>query len=137
MKADRIGLVIILASLASVAAIIWLVFGYQQEHRVSNIRSQGVSLVRALSGVPYEQLVPGGEQQGIMQVLRHSARDNDFAYLSVDDAHRLHAHAMEQGAEILKPVTDEPWGMREFALRTPDGHRIMIGQRLGDSQHSG
>lgn len=85
LKADRIGLVIVLASLTAVAAIIWLVFGFQQEHRVNNIRSQGVSLVRTLSAVPQDQLIPGGEQQGIMQVLRHSARDNGFAYLSVVD----------------------------------------------------
>ena len=28
---------------------------------------------------------------------------------------------------ITKPLRDEPWGMREFGLRTADGHRIMIG----------
>lgn len=53
-----------------------------------------------------------------------------FAYLYVDDATRLHAHAASEQADIIKPLTDEPWGMREFALRTPDGHRMMIGERL-------
>lgn len=54
-----------------------------------------------------------------------------FAYLYVDDAAALYARVNSEGAEVIKPVTDEPWGMREFALRTPDGHRIMVGQRLG------
>ena len=34
------------------------------------------------------------------------------------------------GAEIVKAPATEPWGMREFGLRTIDGHRIMVGQDL-------
>jgi len=31
-------------------------------------------------------------------------------------------------------LRDEPWGMREFGLRTADGHRLMIGSpRAGTS----
>lgn len=26
----------------------------------------------------------------------------------------------------------EPWGMREFGVRTIDGHRIMFGQEVGE-----
>ena len=85
MKSDRIGLVVVLASLTAIAAIVYLVFQYQNGDRLADIRSQGVSLVRALSGVPYEQLIPGGEQQGVVQVLRHGADDNDFAYVSIVD----------------------------------------------------
>jgi hypothetical protein len=32
---------------------------------------------------------------------------------------------------VIKAIKDEPWGMREFGLRTVDGHRIMVGQRSG------
>ena len=52
-----------------------------------------------------------------------------FAYLVVDDADAFFAR-VDGRAEIVKPPRDEPWGMREFGLRTADGHRIMIGQRL-------
>ena len=51
------------------------------------------------------------------------------AYLRVDDIDAFHDRAVNAGAEILKPPTDEPWGMREFGLRSPDGHRFMLGQR--------
>lgn len=27
-------------------------------------------------------------------------------------------------------MTEEPWGLREFGIRTPDGHRIMCGQEI-------
>jgi predicted enzyme related to lactoylglutathione lyase len=53
-----------------------------------------------------------------------------FAYLTVDDVGAYHQRASENGAELLKPLRDEPWGMREFGLRTIDGHRIMVGQPL-------
>src|SRR5262245_9223377 len=53
------------------------------------------------------------------------------AYLSVDSVDDFYARAVAEGAEVLKPPTDEPWGCREMALRSPDGHRYMLGQRLG------
>jgi catechol 2,3-dioxygenase-like lactoylglutathione lyase family enzyme len=52
------------------------------------------------------------------------------AYLHVDDVDAFHAQAVTHGAEVLKPPTDEPWKMRELALRTPDGHRLMLGQAI-------
>ena len=53
-----------------------------------------------------------------------------FGYLVVDDADAYYRRVRSAGAEISKPLTSEPWGMREFGLRTVDGHRIMIGQDL-------
>ena len=50
------------------------------------------------------------------------------AYLHVEDVDAFHARAVAANAEVLKPPTDEPWGMRELALRSPDGHRFMLGQ---------
>lgn len=50
------------------------------------------------------------------------------AYLRVDDVEAFHDRAVEAGADILKPPTDEPWGMRELGLRSPDGHRFMLAQ---------
>jgi uncharacterized glyoxalase superfamily protein PhnB len=48
----------------------------------------------------------------------------------VDDADAWHRRVVDAGAEIVKPIRDEPWQMREFGLRTVDGHRIMIGHEL-------
>ena len=107
MKSDRIGLVIVVASLSAIAAIVYMVFQYQNVDRLADIRSQGVSLVRALSAVPYEQLIPGGEQQGVMQVLKHSAVDNDFAYVSiVDPEGRTVSEVVAQS--IIVPAADMP-----------------------------
>lgn len=51
-----------------------------------------------------------------------------FAYVTVLDAAGLFQEFSARSIEFIKPLTDEPWGMREFGLRTIDGHRIMFGQ---------
>lgn len=53
-----------------------------------------------------------------------------YAYLVVDDVDAFHQRVVDTHVEIIKPLTNEPWRMREFGIRTVDGHRIMIGQEL-------
>jgi catechol 2,3-dioxygenase-like lactoylglutathione lyase family enzyme len=52
-----------------------------------------------------------------------------FAYLHVRDASGLYNECLTHGVEIWHPLADKPWGMREFAVVTPDGHRIVFGER--------
>jgi uncharacterized glyoxalase superfamily protein PhnB len=52
------------------------------------------------------------------------------AYLHVNDVDAFHRRAVRAGAEVLKAPHDEPWGKREMGLRSPDGHRFMLGQSL-------
>jgi uncharacterized glyoxalase superfamily protein PhnB len=59
---------------------------------------------------------------------------NYFAYLRVDDVDGWHAQLQRAGHKPLDDAADKPWGMREFGVKTPDGHRIMIGQII---QHAG
>ncbi|HEV7728320.1 MAG TPA: VOC family protein [Modestobacter sp.] len=46
--------------------------------------------------------------------------------IQVDDVDACHAAAVRIGAEIVHPVTDEPWGVRRFFVRDPDGHVINV-----------
>lgn len=55
---------------------------------------------------------------------------NYFAYLKVDDVDAYHAQVERAGVQV-EPPADMPWGMREFGIKTPDGHRIRIGQTVG------
>lgn len=50
-----------------------------------------------------------------------------FAYLEMDDIDRFYEAAIARGASMIKELRKEPWGMKEFGLRTVDGHRIMFG----------
>jgi catechol 2,3-dioxygenase-like lactoylglutathione lyase family enzyme len=53
-----------------------------------------------------------------------------FAYVTVSDAGALCQEFSSRAVEFIKPLNDEPWGMREFGIRTVDGHRIMFGQEI-------
>lgn len=54
-----------------------------------------------------------------------------FAYVDVDGIDAFHAGVLARGADTIKPLRDEPWGMREFGIRTIDGHRMMFGEEVG------
>jgi catechol 2,3-dioxygenase-like lactoylglutathione lyase family enzyme len=46
--------------------------------------------------------------------------------VQVDDVDTAYALAVGEGAEIVHPLTDEPWGVRRFFVRDPDGHVINV-----------
>lgn len=50
-----------------------------------------------------------------------------FGYLEVDEVDSLHEEFARKGAIILEPPTRRPYGMREFVVATPDGHRFVVG----------
>jgi uncharacterized glyoxalase superfamily protein PhnB len=53
-----------------------------------------------------------------------------FAYIVVDDLDAYHAEIAARGAIVRAAPADKPWGMREMAVATPDGHRMMFAQAL-------
>jgi len=53
-----------------------------------------------------------------------------FAYLMVDDVDAVHAEFVGRGAIILHAPSYQPWGRREMAIATADGHRMMIAQAM-------
>lgn len=55
-----------------------------------------------------------------------------FAYLRVADADSYYHDLKAKGADVLSEIEDKPWQMREFGLRTADGHRITIGHSLSE-----
>lgn len=50
--------------------------------------------------------------------------------IEVGDVDGVHARAVEQGYEIVHPLTDEPWGVRRFFVRDPNGAVINVLQHL-------
>ena len=57
-----------------------------------------------------------------------------FGYLVVDDVDEYYRRVKAANVEVGKSLRDEPWGMREFGIRTADGHRIMIGSERTDAE---
>ena len=46
------------------------------------------------------------------------------------DIDGLHATYAKRGVDIVEPPTSQPWGLREFAIREPDGHVLRNGGYL-------
>ncbi len=53
-----------------------------------------------------------------------------FAHLTVTDAAGLNRVMVARRVAIWHPLADKPWGMREFASVTPDGHRVAFGEAI-------
>lgn len=53
-----------------------------------------------------------------------------FVYVTVEGIDALYAEFTDRSVSFTQPLASKPWGMREFGVRTPDGHRIMFGQEL-------
>ena len=53
------------------------------------------------------------------------------AYLGVTGVDELHARCAADGARIVAGLTDHPWGLRDFVIEMPGGHRLALGERTG------
>lgn len=46
--------------------------------------------------------------------------------VEVDDVDAAYAAAQGRGSEIVHPLTDEPWGVRRFFVREPNGKVLNV-----------
>jgi len=53
-----------------------------------------------------------------------------FGFFSTDSLDQLHAEFAAKGAIIVSAPADKPWGWREMAVATPEGHRMMFAQAI-------
>lgn len=70
-RTERPGLTVVCASLGVIALIIALLLDYQRDAKMTQIRAQGISITRVLSGMSLAQLVPDDGRQGPLSVLQH------------------------------------------------------------------
>jgi catechol 2,3-dioxygenase-like lactoylglutathione lyase family enzyme len=57
------------------------------------------------------------------------------AYFWVADSDALHAEFSAKGADIVCPPSDEPYMMREFQVRDPDGHLLAFGHDISGANN--
>jgi uncharacterized glyoxalase superfamily protein PhnB len=53
-----------------------------------------------------------------------------FAHCLLENVDEVYEEIVSRGAKILSPIKDQPWGIRDFCVATPDGHRIVFGQMI-------
>lgn len=55
-----------------------------------------------------------------------SAPEDSVVSVHTDDVDGAYREAQELGYEIVHPLTTEPWGVRRFFVRAPDGNVLNI-----------
>jgi predicted enzyme related to lactoylglutathione lyase len=55
-----------------------------------------------------------------------TATENSVISVLTDDVEAAYGEAQKLGYEIVHPLTTEPWGVRRFFVRAPDGTVINI-----------
>jgi predicted enzyme related to lactoylglutathione lyase len=66
-------------------------------------------------------------QLSVMELDIHAHQHPDVS-IEVDDVDDVYARAVAAGVEITYPITDEPWGLRRFFVRDPNGAIINVTQ---------
>jgi uncharacterized glyoxalase superfamily protein PhnB len=56
-----------------------------------------------------------------------------FAHALVENVDEIFEEFKANGAIINSVPRNQPWGIRDFGVSTPDGHRITFGQLIGES----
>jgi predicted enzyme related to lactoylglutathione lyase len=57
-----------------------------------------------------------------------TAAEDSVISVHSDDVDAAYERAVELGYEIVHPLTDEPWGVRRFFVRAPDGNVVNVVQ---------
>ncbi|MDO9708230.1 VOC family protein [Paracraurococcus lichenis] len=105
------------------AAVDWLcrAFGFTRR-RLQTDAAGTVVFAQLTFGESMIMLGPAGEEgTGAIQLppLGHVTQS---AYVIVPDVDAHMARARRAGAEIVAPVSDEPYGGRSYSCRDPEGH---------------
>jgi uncharacterized glyoxalase superfamily protein PhnB len=56
--------------------------------------------------------------------------------VEVADVDAVHAEALRRGLELVHPLTDEPWGVRRFFVKDPNGVVLNVVSHRGDATTS-
>lgn len=61
----------------------------------------------------------------------HETGDHSYcSYVLVEDVDEIYDELQANGAEFTQRPSNKPWGLREFGIRTPSGHRMTFGQEI-------
>ncbi len=55
-----------------------------------------------------------------------TAREDSVISVQTDDVDGAYEEARELGYQFVHPITTEPWGVRRFLVRAPDGSVINV-----------
>src|ERR1700733_14106236 len=67
---------------------------------------------------------------GLVQSASPGVNTTTAAYIGVTGVDDLHQQCAANGARIVTGLADHPWGLRDFVVEMPGGHRLALGERI-------
>ncbi len=64
---------------------------------------------------------------------RKAQRVVDLYFRVDEDVKKLYTSAKRKGAKISQELTEQPYGMLDFAMKDPDGYTVTVGQDVAGS----
>lgn len=77
-----------------------------------------------VAGTPDDERTGGRNDERLLEtIVPRIGRPGPISvYIRVDDVDAVHDAAAGAGAEIIEPIWDAPWGLRQFSVADPDGN---------------
>jgi hypothetical protein len=66
----------------------------------------------------------------VVRTAKPAVNETTAGYIGITDVDGLHARCREYEAKVVSPLTDHPWGLRDFVVEVPGGHRLAFGERI-------
>jgi predicted enzyme related to lactoylglutathione lyase len=91
--------------------------------------------VEGLRGLDWVARFQSPDGRAVVQVVTRDATAPQDSVISVaigDGVEEAYEEAIRRGFEIVHPLTTEPWGIRRFLVRAPDGNVININSHRDD-----
>jgi predicted enzyme related to lactoylglutathione lyase len=95
------------------------------------VKNLGFEVEMSVGEPAYLALVRSGEVGlGIVLAENPGVNSTTACYIGVTDVNGLHARCRDLGVPVTTPLTDQPWGLRDFVIEIPGGHRLAFGERI-------
>ena len=66
----------------------------------------------------------------VVRTANPAVNETTSAYVNVAGVDELYAESRARGAKVVVELTDHPWGLRDFVIELPGGHRLALGERI-------
>lgn len=66
----------------------------------------------------------------VVRAASPSVHETTAMYIGVTGVDELHAHCVAQGANVVMGLAEHPWGLRDFVVEVPGGHKLAFGERI-------
>jgi predicted enzyme related to lactoylglutathione lyase len=65
----------------------------------------------------------------VVRAAEPAINETTQCYIGVRDIDNLYATSVARGATVVIGLTDHAWGLRDFVVQLPAGHRLAFGER--------